>query len=79
MSMAKKTYKSGSKTTGSAKVMARDASTGQFLVGRAAFKKISAVEGIKLSKGLARDLARTDSMSPVIRRDTLSSKYGKKK
>jgi len=77
--MGKKTYKSGGKPSGTTKVMSRDSATGQFLVGRAAFKQISAVEGIRLSKGLSMDLKRTEAMPQPERLATLSSKYGKKK
>ena len=34
------------------KTIGRDAKTGRFVVGRASFKKISAVEGITLTKGM---------------------------
>jgi len=57
----------------------RDAATGQFVLGRAAFASISAVEGVYLSKSMKADLGRLESVSASERRRELSGKYGKKK
>lgn len=75
--MRKKTHSSAGKAIGSTKVT-RNSATGKVLLGRAAFKHISAVEGIKPSKALSMDLERTERMPPAKRLATLSSKYGKK-
>lgn len=60
-------------------VAARIASTGQFVVGERAFRKISAVEGIRLSKGLSKDLKESATWSADKRRSMLMDKYGSKK
>lgn len=57
----------------------RDARTGQFTLGHEAFASISSVEGITLSKGMRKDLARTSGMSADKRRSELTGIYGKKK
>lgn len=57
----------------------RDASSGKFLLGRVAFSRISAVEGIRVSKGLKSDLRSLDSSSYEKRRAVLAGKYGKRK
>jgi len=59
--------------------IARDASTGQFVLGQKAFRKISAVEGIKPSKRLEADLKRVKDMPAERRRNVLAGEYGKKK
>jgi hypothetical protein len=59
--------------------IARDASTGQFVLGQKAFRKISAVEGIKPSKRLEADLKRVKDMPAERRRSVLAGEYGKKK
>ncbi len=56
----------------------RDASTGKFVLGQRAFRKISAVEGITLSKRLSADLIRASDLPAEKRRSVLSAKYGKK-
>jgi hypothetical protein len=59
----------------------RDSTTGRFLVGRGAFAKISAVEGIRLSQEMQADFAGFDRTKalPSQRRSTLATKYGSKK
>jgi hypothetical protein len=59
--------------------IARDARTGQFVLGQKAFRKISAVEGIKPSKRLEADLKRVKDMPAERRRSVLAGEYGKKK
>ncbi len=55
------------------------AKTGRFIIGRAAFGKISAVEGLHMPKAMRADFVTLDKQgaSSRIRRDTLSGKYGK--
>lgn len=57
----------------------RNATTGRFVVGREAFSKISAVEGLRMSKTMRGEFRELDKRgaSPKVRRDTLSGKYGK--
>ena len=50
-----------------------------FVLGQSAFRKISAVEGIKPSKRLDADLARVKIMPAEKRRIVLAGEYGKKK
>ncbi len=59
----------------------RDARTGRFLVGRGAFAKISAVEGIRMSPEMKDDFAAFDrTNAPAAeRRSALCEKYGAKK
>jgi hypothetical protein len=52
---------------------------GTFVLGERAFEKISAVEGIKLSRGLRSDLAYVKDLPAGERRSYLSQKYGKKR
>jgi hypothetical protein len=59
--------------------IARDARTGQFVLGQHAFRKISAVEGIKPSECLDADLKRVNNMPADKRRSVLAGAYGKKK
>lgn len=61
-------------------LVSRDASTGRFLLGREAFGKISAVEGIKMSRGMRGEFERLDKekASPSVRRKALNAKYGSK-
>jgi hypothetical protein len=66
------------KSLSAAKAVKRNASTGQFVLGRKAFASISAVEGIHLSQGLDADLARLASVPSHERLRVLSRKYGKK-
>ena len=66
------------KSLSAAKAVKRNASTGQFVLGRKAFALISAVEGIQLSEGLDADLARLASVPSHERLRVLSRKYGKK-
>ncbi|MCF8878314.1 hypothetical protein L5876_00610 [Hyphobacterium sp. SN044] len=56
----------------------RSASTGQFVLGRAAFAKISAVEGLRASKTMNSDFKKLDAenATPEQRRKYLASKYG---
>lgn len=56
----------------------RNATTGQFVLGRSAFANISAVEGIRLSKGMKADFRRLEHTPADKRRSVLSDKYGKK-
>jgi hypothetical protein len=57
----------------------RDAQTGRFVLGQRAFRKISAVEGIKPSKRLEDDLTRLKNAPADKRRSVLTGEYGKKK
>jgi hypothetical protein len=57
----------------------REARTGKFVLGQGAFRKISAVEGIKPSKRLEADLTRVKGLSAEKRRTVLAGEYGKKK
>lgn len=65
------------KSTGS-KRSERDPQTGTFIIGREGFTRISAVEGIKPSKEIIRDLDRTERLPSAQRRAELYGKYGKK-
>lgn len=53
--------------------------SGKFVLGESAFRKISAVEGIKLSKRLSIDLAAVMDLPAEKRRSILFAKYGAKK
>ena len=75
--MAKSGSKGGKASGGS--WSKRSGSTGAFVIGRASFGSISAVEGIKLSRSMAGEFRRTEGMPADKRRAALSSKYGKKK
>ena len=57
----------------------RNAQSGKFVLGERAFRKISAVEGIKPSKRLSVDLAHLRDLPAEERRLILSNKYGRKK
>ena len=48
-----------------------------FVLGRRAFAKIAAVEGIEMSTEIEQDLRRLQSAAPQHRRATLTQKYGK--
>lgn len=81
--MAKgKTYgdkqRTGSKHGASGRTVMRDSKSGQFTLGRDAFRRVSEVEGIVVSRSLKADLHRLGSASPEKRRATLTQKYGKK-
>jgi hypothetical protein len=65
-------------TASGKRVVARNSETGQFVIGRDAFGKVSEVEGIVVSRRLKADLRRLESASPEKRRSVLSEKYGKK-
>ncbi len=69
--------KSASSAKTVAKRIGRDASTGQFVVGRSAFAKISAVEGVFLSESMEAEFRRLETVSPEHRRQELARKYGK--
>ena len=58
---------------------ARRAADGRFVLGRGAFQKISAVEGIRFSTGLKKTLRELDrqGMTGPERRRVLAGKYGK--
>lgn len=56
----------------------QNARTGRFVLGQRAFRKISAVEGIKPSKRLEDDLTRLKNAPADMRRVVLAGKYGKK-
>lgn len=59
----------------------QDSKTGRFLVGRGAFAKISAVEGIRMPRGMRADFEEFDAsdMPAERRRAVLADKYGKRK
>jgi hypothetical protein len=61
-------------------LISRDSKTGQFVVGREAFGKISSVEGIRMPRKMSGEFERLDrsKASPAKRREILASKYGKK-
>ena len=59
------------------KRVTKKTSTG-FTLGLRAFRNISAVEGIKLSKRIVADLADVKRLSPAKRRAALLAKYGRK-
>lgn len=61
-------------------LIGRDAKTGQFVLGRESFAKISAVEGIRMSKGMTDHFAKLDrtTTSANKRRTELKATYGKK-
>jgi hypothetical protein len=58
----------------------RDASTGQFIVGRAASMKISRIEGLVLSQDMKDTFRSFDekNLSSKARRSVLIGKYGRK-
>jgi len=62
----------------STRVVPRPSKGGRFVLGRTAFGKVSAVEGIVVSDDLAQDLRKLASTTPAKRRAALSQKYGKK-
>jgi hypothetical protein len=51
---------------------------GNFVMGRLAFSKVSAVEGIKVSAALGADLRALARVPAERRRSVLASKYGKR-
>ena len=53
--------------------------SGTFVLGERAFRKISAVEGIKPSKQLSADLVAVMNLPGEKRRSILSAKYGTKR
>jgi hypothetical protein len=57
----------------------RSAKSGRFILGREGFGKISAVEGLRMSKTMRDDFRTLDKQgaSARVRRDTLAGKYGK--
>lgn len=73
----RKPTKTGSKTA-SRSGAKRGAATGKFVLGRNAFTRISAVEGISVSKRMGAALSGTAGMPADKRRKALTSKYGKK-
>lgn len=70
--------KTSGKSSPSSRAIKRDAKSGQFILGRDAFSKVSEVEGIVLSRGMKGDLKRLGTVSPEKRRSVLAQKYGKK-
>jgi hypothetical protein len=70
--------KSRGRAKGGGTYVTRDAMTGQFVMGRDAFGKVSEVEGIKLSKRLKADLRELERAPSGKRRSVLSEKYGKR-
>lgn len=66
---------------GKSSLVSRDTKTGRFVLGREAFGKISAVEGIKMSRSMRDEFERLDkeNASPATRRKALSAKYSDKK
>ncbi len=73
--MAKRGAKTGKRR---APVAAIHAASKPFVLGRAAFKKISAVEGILVSQALDADLAELATATGHRRRSMLAAKYGKR-
>lgn len=61
------------------KSVSRNAKSGHFTIGREAFGKISAVEGLHMSKAMRGDFLSLDKQgaSDRTRRETLAAKYGK--
>jgi hypothetical protein len=61
-------------------LISRDTKTGRFVMGRESFGKVSAVEGIRMSKDMVEHFARLDrdGASPGQRRADLKAAYGKK-
>jgi hypothetical protein len=59
----------------------QDLATGRHIIGRAAFERTIAVDGIKLSDEFNADLAAFNAMdaSPTSRRAVLRAKYGVKR
>jgi hypothetical protein len=57
----------------------RTAQTGRFVLGRESFSKISAVEGLVMSKSMRGEFLALDRENAPARkrRETLSGKYGK--
>lgn len=55
----------------------RTARSGTFVLGRRAFAKVSAVEGIRVSKALESQLRELESTDDSRRRDALVEMYGK--
>lgn len=74
--MMKKPTAANSKRPGNS--VSPTARAGRFVVGRDAFARISAVEGITLSPAMKATLDKTERMPPEQRRRTLASTYGKK-
>ena len=68
---------SKSKKSATASALTQKSATGRFVLGRQAFARISAVEGVVLSKSMTADLRRLEDASPAERRLVLSGKYGK--
>jgi hypothetical protein len=59
--------------------IARSSSTGRFIIGRDAFDKISAIEGINLTPAMKRTFKELDKqgLTPAQRRKALIAKYGR--
>jgi hypothetical protein len=59
----------------------RDAGTGQFVIGRTAFSRISAVEGIRMPREMKADFDALDASGAPAdqRRAVLVGKYGNRK
>lgn len=70
--------KAPGKTTTTTRTIERDARSGQFTLGRAAFGKVSEVEGIVVSRSMQGEFKRLSAVSPEKRRSILAQKYGKK-
>jgi hypothetical protein len=66
---------------GKSSLVSRDNKTGRFVLGRESFVKISAVEGIKMSRSMRGEFERLDKEKalPPARRKALSAKYSSKK
>ena len=60
------------------KTAGRSVKSGQFVIGRDAFAKISAVEGIRLTQGMKQDFKTFDvqNLSASERRKAILKKYG---
>lgn len=61
------------------KKIARSSKSGPFVLGRASFEKISAVEGIRMSADMKRTFKQLDekAVTPVVRRKTIAAKFGR--
>jgi hypothetical protein len=56
----------------------RSAKSRRFVLGSRAFGKVSAVEGIVVTRDLVAELRRLGNVTPAKRRAALAHKYGKK-
>ena len=70
--------KTPGKSATASRAIDRDARTGRFTLGRAAFGKVAEVEGIVVSRSMQGIFQRLSTLSPEKRRSVLAQKYGKK-